>query len=152
MESLADLIFGLSLSRGSIALIASSPTDAGEISSHILAFVFSFLILITAWLIYTSEMSVLPQETRVVTFLNVTLLLMVAIVPYLLNNVELGYGSLDPTTSALCDYSSTLFAVDLTGVLVILALFVHMMGAEERRIVSPEVARNSRSGRDRMAL
>ena len=37
IESLADLIFGLSLSIGSIALIANSPTNPGEINGHILA-------------------------------------------------------------------------------------------------------------------
>jgi hypothetical protein len=38
IETLADLIFGLSLSIGSIALISSPPTSAGEIGSHIAAF------------------------------------------------------------------------------------------------------------------
>src|SRR5947209_18031441 len=53
IETLADLIFGLSLSVGSVAAIASSPTTPAEIGSHILAFMFTFLLLITAWLIYT---------------------------------------------------------------------------------------------------
>ena len=88
IETLADLIFGLSLSIGSIALIANPPKSAGEITTHILAFAYTFFVLITAWLIYTTYMSVLPVETRTVTFLNVGLLLLVAIVPYLLNGVE----------------------------------------------------------------
>src|SRR5713101_10062123 len=88
IETLADLVFGLSLSIGAIGLIASAPTSQGEINSHIFAFGFTFLVLITAWIIYTTYMSVLPGETRAVTFLNVALLLLVAIVPYLLNSVE----------------------------------------------------------------
>src|ERR1700758_4086112 len=89
IEDFSDLIFGLSLSIGSLALIATSPSSTGEILNHIAAFGYTFLILITAWIIYTTYMSILPQETRWVTFLNVLLLLLVAFVPYLLNGVEL---------------------------------------------------------------
>ncbi len=60
IETLADLVFGLSLSIGAIGLIASSPTTQAEINSHIFAFGFTFLVLITAWIIYTTYMSVLP--------------------------------------------------------------------------------------------
>jgi len=153
MESLADLIFGLSLSIGSIALIANSPLSSGEINSHILAFIFSFLILITAWIIYTTQMSVLPLETRVTTYLNVALLLLVALVPYLLNSVELVNGSLSPAqASALRDYSSTLFALDLTGVLIILALFAHVISMEEKTLVAPDIARSFRAGRNMVII
>jgi hypothetical protein len=153
IEDLADLIFGLSLSIGSIALIANSPTSPGEINSHILAFAFTFLILITAWLIYTTQMSVLPVETRLVTFLNVTLLLMVAVVPYLLNSVELVDKSLTPAAaSEIRDYSSTLFALDLSGILIILATFAHVISLEEKKLVAPELVRLFRSGRNRMAI
>ncbi len=89
IETLADLIFGLSLSVGSVAAIASSPTTPAEIGSHILAFMFTFLLLITAWLIYTGFMSVLPVETRTIVFLNVALLLLVTLIPYLLNVLSL---------------------------------------------------------------
>ena len=153
MEAMADLVFALSLSIGSIALIANSPTSMGEINSHILAFTFTFLILITAWIIYTTQMSVLPVETRVVTFLNVVLLLMVALVPYLLNSVELVNPSLSAADASMIrDYSSTLFALDLSGILLILATFAHVISLEEMRLVEPEVARLFRNGRNRMAV
>ena len=96
IETLADLVFGFSLSIGSIALIANPPKSAGEITTHILAFAYTFFVLITVWLIYTTYMSVLPVETRTVTFLNVGLLLLVAIVPYLLNGVEVANPALTP--------------------------------------------------------
>ena len=41
-------------------------------------------------------MSVLPVETKSITFLNVALLLFVAIVPYLLNSTEVLSPSLTP--------------------------------------------------------
>src|SRR5437899_11977501 len=128
IETLADLVFGLSLSIGAIGLIASSPTTQGEINSHILAFGFTFLVLITAWIIYTPYMSVLPAETKSIMFLNVPLLLLVALVPYLLNSVELVNPALSPAeSSAFRHYSSTLSTVDLAGIMVILAAFAHVI-------------------------
>ena len=153
IESLADLIFGLSLSIGSIALLANAPTSSAEINNHILAFAFTFLILITSWIIYTTYMSVLPVETRVVTFLNVALLLLVALVPYLLNTVEIANGSLTPDEiSRVRDYSSTLFALDLSGILAILATFAHVLSIEENKLVAPQAARLFRNGRNRMSV
>ena len=147
METLADLIFGLFLSIGSIALIANSPSNTGEINSHILAFVFSFLILITAWMIYTTQMSAFPLQSRATTYLNVALLLLVALVPYRLDNVELVDVSLtSAASSALRDYASTLFAIDLSGVQLILALFAHIISMEEKKLVAPVVARAFRIG------
>src|SRR5437867_10946975 len=66
IETLADLSFGLSLSIGSIALIANPPKSTGEITTHILAFAYTFVVLVTAWMIYTTYMSVYPVEARTV--------------------------------------------------------------------------------------
>src|SRR6266568_3819388 len=153
IETLADLIFGLSLSIGSIALIANPPKSNAEITTHILAFAYTFLVLITAWMIYTTYMSVLPVETRTVTFLNVGLFLLVAIVPYLLNGVEVvAPGLASDQVSMIQNYSSQLFALDLGGILIILATFAHVISLEEKRLVSPELVTLFRNGRNRMAL
>ena len=153
IETLADLIFGLSLSIGAIGLIADAPVSSGEINSHILAFGFTFLVLITAWIIYTTYMSVLPAETKSVMFLNVALLLLVALVPYLLNSVELVNPALSPAeSSALQDYSSTLFTLDLTGIMVILAAFAHVISLEEKKLVARDLAELFRNGRNRLAV
>ena len=153
IEALADLVFGLSLSIGSIALISNPPTSTGEIGSHIAAFAFTFFILITAWIIYTTDMSVLPIETKPITFLNVGLLLLVALVPYLLNSVEVVNPSLTPIqASALRDFSSSLFAIDLAGILLILAAFAHVISVEEKNLVEPALATIFRNGRNRMVV
>jgi len=153
IETLADLIFGVSLGIGSLVLISQLPTSTGEINSHIAAFVFTFLMLITAWIIYTTDMSVLPIESNAVTFLNIALLLLVALVPYLLNGVELVNSSLTSAqASSIRNYSSSLFALDLAGVLVILATFAHVISMEEKRLVEPQVASLFRNGRNRMAV
>lgn len=146
IETLADLIFGLSLAIDSIALLPTSTITPSDMNSRILIFAFAFLFLITAWLIYTTYMSVLPVDTIAVTFLNVLLLLLVALIPYLLSNVELG------DNPAIKDYSSSLFALDLTGILVILAVFAHVISLEEKSLVGPEVAKLFRNGRNRMTV
>ena len=83
IESLSDLIYGLSLSIGAISLVItnSQASSAEDINRNILAFLFVFMILITSWIIYTSDMSVLPVETRLVTFLNVMLLILIVVFP-----------------------------------------------------------------------
>src|SRR2546425_2393980 len=124
IETLADLVFGLSLSIGAIGLIASAPTTQGEINSHIYAFGFTFLVLITASIIYTTVMSVLPGEVRAITFLNVALLLLFAPIPYLLNTVELDNPSLTPVElSAIGAHASHHVALALTGIMLILSAF-----------------------------
>ncbi len=99
-------------------------------------------------------MSVLPQETRWVTFLNVAMLLLVALIPYLLNSVELVSPTLMSAgdVSAIRDYSSSLFALDLTGIMLILAGFAHVISREEKKLVAPDLARLFRSGRNRLII
>lgn len=153
IETLADLIFGLSLSIGAIGLIANPPVSTDEILVHMAAFGFTFLILITAWLVYTTYMSVLPHDSRWVTFLNVGLLLLVSLVPYLLNSVELANESLSVSaSSAIRDFASTLFAFDLAGIMFILAGFAHIISREERRLVAPELFVLFRNGRNRLVV
>lgn len=153
IETLADLIFGLSLSIGSIALIASPATSPDQINGHIVAFAFTFLILITCWIIYTTFMSVLPVETPSFTFINVVLLLLVALVPYLLNGVEITDPSLTAVqASAIRDYASTLFALDLASILAVLAVFAHVISLEEKKLVAPEIVALFRAGRNRMVV
>jgi uncharacterized membrane protein len=153
IQTLADLVFGLSLSIGSIALIASPPTSADQVNSHILAFTLSFLMLITVWLIYSTFTSILPVETSYLTFVNVILLFLVALVPYLLNSVEV----VDPTLSAaqvyfIRDYASNLLAADIAGIFAALALFAHLIGLEEKKLVAPELVALFRAGRNRMLV
>lgn len=146
IETLADMIFGLSLAIDSIALLPTAATTPEVMNSRILIFAFAFLFLITAWLIYTTYMSVLPVETLSLTVLNVALLLLVALIPYLLNNVVIS------DSETLKDYSSSLFALDLSGILVILALFAHSLSRDTNRLVSPDVRHLFRNGRNRMAI
>lgn len=146
IETLADLIFGLSLGIDSVALIPSSGLTPFDMNVRILGFAFAFLFVITAWLIYTTYASVLPLEEPGVTFLNVGLLLLVSLIPYLLNSVVIGLATV------VGDYSSSLFALDLTGILVILAVFAHILGLEANHLVPHDSMPLFRAGRARMVV
>ncbi len=79
-------------------------------------------------------MSVLPVETRLVTFLNVVLLMLVAIIPYLVDQVESPFNA-----SEVKNYASILFTVDFAATLFIMAVFAHVIVLEEKQLVEREV-------------
>jgi uncharacterized membrane protein len=149
LESLSDLIYGLSLSIGAISLVITNnqSSSAGDINKNILQFLFVFLILITSWIIYTSDMSVLPIETRLVQLLNVVLLMLVATIPYLFDQVVSVLNS-----SSVQDYASLLFTADYAGTLVIMAVFSHIIAQEEEHFVDGEVMIRMRRVRNRLGL
>jgi len=149
-----DLIFGLSLSIGAVALITvSAPSSTAEINRRLLAFIFTASFLITNWMVYTYQMSVLPVETNFVIYMNVVMLILVATVPYLLYNVEFANPSLTPQEySVIQDYASSLFAVDLAAILAILASFSHIISIEEKRLVAPGLAKSFRQSRNVQAI
>src|SRR5437588_11403324 len=136
LETLSDLIYGLSLSIGAISLVITNnqASSASDINRNILEFLFVFLILITSWIIYTSDMSVLPIETRLVTFLNVVLLILVAIIPYLFDQVVSTFNPL-----SVQEYASILFTADFAGSLLILAIFGDIIAQEVDHAGSGEI-------------
>ena len=98
-------------------------------------------------------MSVLPLETKAITFFNIALLLLVAIVPYLLNSTQVVNPTLTPDqASAIKDFSSILFALNLAGIMFMLAAFAHIISIEEKKLVAPELATLFKNGRNRMAI
>jgi uncharacterized membrane protein len=149
LETLSDLIYGLSLSIGAISLVITNNqrSTPGDINRNILEFLFVFLIMITSWIIYTSDMSVLPVETRLVTFLNVILLILVAIIPYLFDQAVSQYNQIGDQ-----DYASTLFAIDYAGTLLILAGFAHIISQEEKQLVDGDQMVRLRRIRNRLTL
>ncbi len=149
MESLSDLIYGLSLSIGAISLVITNnqSSSASDINKSILQFLFVFLILITSWIIYTSDMSVLPVETRLVQLLNVALLMLVATIPYLFDQVVSTLNA-----SSVQDYASILFTADYAGTLLIMAVFSHIIAQEEEHLVDGDIMIRMRRVRNRLSL
>ncbi len=140
IESLSDLIFGLALSVGAIALLSTPPNNLGQILGDIIAFSFSFLILISFWLRYTEIMSVLPVENRTILILNVFMLLLVAIEPYFFNLVTLFNHAIN--NPGLIDAASTIFAFDLAGLMTILGFFSNELAIEEKNLIPKDMIAN----------
>lgn len=129
IESLSDLVFGLALSIGTISLITRIPRSPGDIVFDVVQFGFSFLVLISVWISYTSIMSVLPVEDRTVTILNVVMLFLVAIEPYLFYlNVIFDLSGHE----LLLDYASTIYAIDMAGLFAILAIHASVDQGREK--------------------
>ena len=146
---MSDLIYGLSLSIGAISLVITNSTrsNAVDIDRNILEFLFVFLILITSWIIYTSDMSVLPIGTRLVTLLNVILLILVAIIPYLFDQAVSPFN-----TSDVQNYASILFTFDYSGSLFIMAGFAHLIAQEEKQLVHEDQMVRFRRIRNRLTI
>jgi uncharacterized membrane protein len=137
------MIFGLALSIGALSLISKPPGSPAEINSDIVGFTVSFIILISVWLRYTSIMSVLPLETSSTIFLNVVLLFLVSIEPYLFDLINLGPSPIQSQLANL-EYASILFALDIAGLMAIMAFFTHILTVEEKKLVSPELIQKYR--------
>lgn len=63
IEDLTDLVFGLALSIGAIALINRSEDDISDVLTGLFWFTFSFLILISVWISYSRIISRLKIES-----------------------------------------------------------------------------------------
>ncbi len=136
IQGLSDLIFGLALSIGAIQLITtqSLPQNPTQLVAVLTAFGFSFLILINVWNRYTITMSVMPAETPGLVRLNMALLFLVVIEPYLFNLLFIqGLGS--PIGQQVSSY----YAIDLAGMNLILAYFTHVLTSEEKNLIPKEL-------------
>ncbi|HUO43182.1 MAG TPA: TMEM175 family protein [Methylomirabilota bacterium] len=149
IESLSDLIFGLALSIGAISLISRIPATPFRMLIDIAEFGFSFLILISVWMGYTNIMSVLPLESGAVVNLNVVLLFLVSIEPYLFYlNVIFDLSD----HAVLLNFASTLYALDMTGLMLILALFTVELAHEERGLVPADLVGHYKRVRDSLFI
>ena len=146
IETLSDLVFGLALSIGALTLIGKPPSTPADIRGDVLYFAFSFLLLISVWLRYTRIMSALPVDTGTTVLLNIALLFLVSVEPYLFSIVNAS------ETFVLFDYASVLYAVDLAGLVVILGLFTHMLTTEERRLIPASKLRQQRRIRNALFI
>jgi uncharacterized membrane protein len=136
IETLSDLIFGLALSIGAITLLGTAPSSLAEIESDLVGFAFSFGILISVWMRYTDIMSVLPLETRATIFLNIVMLFLVSIEPYLFYLVSL-FGHI--ADSEFVNFASVFYALDMSGLMAILAFFTQELTIEEKKLIPPKL-------------
>ena len=131
----AKFIFGLAIAIGTLSLITRVPARPFVMVVDIAEFGFSFLILISVWLGYWNIMSVLPLEDNTIVILNVALLFLVAIEPYLFY-LNITFDLI--AHELLLNSASILYALDMTGLVTIIALFTHQLAREERGLVPKE--------------
>ena len=126
IETLSDLIFGLALSIGALTLIGSAPSSFDNLVKSIGYFAFSFLIIFTVWYAYTRAMANVHVETRADVELNVFLLFLVAIEPFLFNELVV--------SSLPAEYVSVLYALDIGGLFALQAVLANSILADKSRL------------------
>jgi uncharacterized membrane protein len=147
IQGLSDLIFGLALSIGAIQFIGNPPPDAGRLAGDLAEFAFTFLILINVWNRYTSTTSVMPVETPLMIRLNMLLLFLVAIEPFLFG--VLFAPGLSTSVGAA---ASVYYALDIGGMNLVLAYFTHLLASEEKGLIPKDLIRRYRRIRNMLIV
>lgn len=124
--------------------MSQPPTNAAGIYNDLGTFGFSFIILISIWLRYTRIMSVLPVETARTTRLNAALLFTVSVEPFLFGLLTRPPDISPTLLSSFEGTASTLYALDLGGMMAILGFFSLTLASEERGLVSKQFAKRFR--------
>ena len=132
----AKTLFGLAVAISAIPLLLRLPAKPFGIVIDISEFGFSFLILVSVWLGYWNVMSALPMEDRTIVALNIGLLFLVSIEPYLFY-LNITFDLL--AHEALFNAASTLYALDMAGLMLILGLFTQQLAREEKGLVPKEL-------------
>jgi uncharacterized membrane protein len=129
IQTLSDLIFGLALSISSLTLIGQQPGTSDQFFVALGLYALSFFILVNVWRSYSSATSILPFENSTVTGLNIVLLFLVSIEPYLFAELFAAVGGSFPSVV------SVVYAFDLGFMFLILAVFNNTVADEERGLV-----------------
>jgi hypothetical protein len=145
----AKMLFGLAVAISAIPLLLRLPVRPFGIVIDILEFGFSFLILVSVWLGYWIIMSILPLEDGTTVALNFGLLFLVSIEPYLFYlNITFDLVAHE----LLLNTASTLYALDMTGLMLILALFTRQLSEEERGLVPKDSLAKFKRVRDTLLV
>ena len=147
IQGLSDLIFGLALSIGALQFVGNPPADAGTLTADLAEFAFTFLVLINVWNRYTSTTSVMPVETPLMIRLNMLLLFLVAIEPFLF-----GVLFVPGVSTATGAAASLYYSLDVGGMNLILAYFTHLLASEEKNLIPKELMRRYREIRNVLVL
>ena len=127
IESLSDLVFGLALSIGSIVLVSSNVSDIGQLEGNVADFGFSFVIIVFTWLGYTRTMAALPGETPTSLYLNILLLFLVAVEPYLFFVLVSAKGI------PLAESFSVPYALNVAAIFLVQGALARLVIHEDRR-------------------
>ena len=140
IEGLSDLVFGLALSIGSLVMINQPVNNLTDIRDGLFQFVFGFLVIVSVWVSYTNIISEIRVETSIDFRLNLLLLMLVAIEPYLL--YLLGHDNPE-----ILNWSSAAYAIDIGFIQLILAGLYHKRSVPDNDTESSD---HFRMDRDRL--
>jgi uncharacterized membrane protein len=144
IRTFSDYVFGLVVVFSAFSLTNSIIQTPVDLVSSMALFALSFAILITVWRLFDGLMAKLRVETGTVFALNIVLLFLVVLEPFLLNIVFSNPG--------ISDFASTCYAIDMAGLLGICALLAHMLATDSRNALSVEVSKALRSDRNLLAI
>jgi uncharacterized membrane protein len=133
IEALSSIVFGIALSIGTFIFIAS---DTTLVLGNIITFAFSFVILIYIWLRYTKIIELVKVETNLEMLLNIIMLFLVVIEPYLFNQVQVN--ALPYATSGTLGYTSFLFGLDIAFLMFVLAS-IYILGLQDYKDIRKEI-------------
>ena len=139
IEAFSDLIFGLALSIGALTLIGQQLTSFEALMIALGLYSFSFLILVGVWLSYSNLTSVLPAENGTLISMNILLLFLVSVEPFLFNQLF---------AEGMFYNVSIVYAIDLAFMFIILAFFNHVIADEKKSHVPKYQLRNYKSARN----
>ena len=126
IESLSDLVFGLALSIGSLELLARTPIDASELAVNLGLFAFSFFVIISIWLGYARIVAITPEETGRALGLNLFLLFLVVLEPYLFFVLQ------SRPDTVFVSWASLAYAIDVGSMFLILAGMIRIALQENK--------------------
>lgn len=132
IEDLSNLVFGLALGLGAITLVAPSRDSYVELAGILLRFALSFFIIFAVWWLYNAHVTELDLGKGNRFLLNVLLLLLVVIEPFLLTIAHMKSGA-------------TAYALDLGTIMVIMAVFNYLILQDERERLDRARAKELRS-------
>jgi hypothetical protein len=133
IEALSSIVFGIALSIGTFTFITS---DTQLVLANILTFAFSFLILIYIWLRYTKILELIKVETTLEMCLNIIMLFLVVMEPYLFIQVQIN--SVSVVASSRLGYTSFLFGLDIAGLMLALGT-IYILGLRNFRDLRREI-------------
>jgi len=143
IETISDVVFGLALEIGSISIVAKLPQTATDLTTEIVEFGFSFVVVFMAWFSYRRAVVALPYETPRTLIVNVALLFCVSIEPFLFYVLVTAPGNVG-------EAAPVAFALDIGATMLLLSLFTYLLLEEERkapqRRVHPAILRQMRVG------
>lgn len=134
IENLSNLVFGLSLSIVALILISNPADNPREMAEDLLWFTFSFMIVISVWKSYVGIVAEMEVWNHRDVQLNIFLLLLVGLEPYLFNAITFGNYNLPlPDQDLMNNLGTMAFALNIAAILLIIAIYYHIMSKEPAR-------------------